>query len=107
MLERRIIVAVLVVGAGIAAFVLYRQRSGRGVEECQAEAEAIVAKLQDRESIYGTAVLTDGNQVMMRDPDGNIHRVDEDVFARQLGVGWRQATKEDVRARHVATCLDE
>jgi hypothetical protein len=105
--DKRVIAAALAIAVGIVAIVAYRQKDGRSPEQCEAEAERAVSKLQDRESIYGTAVLTDGADVMMRDRAGKIHRVDEDVFARQLGAGWRQATREDVRAGHVAACLDE
>jgi hypothetical protein len=105
--KKRVVAAAVVVFVGIAVLVVYSRGGGRNREQCEAEAQQILAKLKDRESIYGTAVLADGNKVMMRDNDGRIHSVEQDVFARQLGAGWKQATREDVRARHVAECLGE
>lgn len=102
MKKRWIAAAVVVLGA--IAFAIYALRGGRSPAECNAEADAVVAKLKDRETIYGTAVLVENNQVLMRDREGKIQRVEQDVFARQLAEGWTQATREDVRADHLATC---
>jgi hypothetical protein len=103
--NKRLIFAALGVAAAVAAAIAaHGLRGGRTLEQCNAEADAAVAKLKDRETIYGTAVFVEGNQVLMRDSDGNIQRVEQDVFARQLAKGWTQATREDIRAHQLAVC---
>ncbi len=101
------------IGAAIAALavlavwgVVHFRRQRSLAAACHREADARAAERRYAETTYGIdAFLVERGQILMRDAEGRIERVNEDVFARQLGQGWRPADAEQVRAADIEACM--
>ncbi len=104
---RTMIAIALAAGALIAAGTgIYLRQQNALAAACHREADARAAERRYAETTYGIdALLVERGQILMRDPEGRIERVSEDVFARQLGQGWRPADEDEVRAADVEECL--